>query len=146
MKSYPRHAELHITMPEIELKREENMMVLHNELTALVGKAQTAAFGRSLLAKGLTYEQQCFLYCTEIELTEQDKAAMEAAWLSYQKIDPRKQLSPPPSEGGIREHFYRAGLAAGIERAAVELDNTNPMLRPSGCAVVIRALLKQPSS
>ena len=53
-----------------------------------------------------------------IELTYADRAAMETAWISYQKIDPRKQLAPPPSEGGIREHFYRAGIAAGIERAA----------------------------
>ena len=36
--------------------------------------------------------------------------------------------------------IYRAGLSAGIERAAAALDSTNPQLRPSGCAIVIRAL------
>ena len=43
----------------------------------------------------------------------------------------------------IRElnDLYRAGLSAGIERAAAALDSTNPQLRPSGCAIVIRALL-----
>ena len=38
------------------------------------------------------------------------------------------------------EAIYRAGLSAGIGRAAAALDSTNPQLRPSGCAIVIRAL------
>lgn len=51
-------------------------------------------------------------------LTDEDRAAIATAWQEYKKIDPRKANSSEPSEGGIRQHFYIAGVAAERERCA----------------------------
>jgi len=69
-----------------------------------------------------------------IELTDADRkwiaAVRTVEWALAHQRDDHAEV--------IAKHF----LAAGIERAAQALDDTNPQLRPSGCAIVIRALLK----
>lgn len=57
------------------------------------------------------------------ELTDSDRAAIAAAWQEYKTIDPRKRYSPEPSEGGVRQHFYLAGKAAGIAACAPIMAN-----------------------
>ena len=75
-----------------------------------------------------------------IELTADDRAEIDRV-----RDEWRESWSGEPAGDSLAildEMLARRFLAAGIERAAAALDNTNPMLRPSGCAIVIRALLK----
>jgi hypothetical protein len=53
-----------------------------------------------------------------IKLTDADMANITQAWANYVADHPQHAWSPLPSANGVRETFYRAGLAAGIERAA----------------------------
>ena len=69
-----------------------------------------------------------------IEMTGADFVAMEAAWnaTGSQKAKLR------------RERIYRAGLAAGIERAAKVCENIGKeIVCPEECAAAIRALIKE---
>ena len=73
-----------------------------------------------------------------IELTDADRKWIAAVRTVERTVEWALAHQRDDHAEVIAKHF----LAAGIERAAQALDDTNPQLRPSGCAIVIRALLK----
>ena len=73
-----------------------------------------------------------------IELTDAKCDKIAAAAIARDYVTPPR--GTPFDIAVIYRILVRAGLAVGIERAAAALDSTNPQLRPSGCAIVIRAL------